>query len=330
MSTTEIPAVPYVFVVGCPRSGTTLLQRMLDAHPMLAVANDTHFIPQVIDKVGSGDETLLTPERIEFVRNYKRFARLGIDGQAVDRAAELATTYPEFVSALYAEMAQIHGKPLSGEKTPDYVRRIPLLHRLFPRARFVHIIRDGRDVALSTLQWAHEQKGPGRFKLWQNQPLAVCALWWAWQVDSGRRDGARIGTSQYLELHYEKLTAEPETQLRRISDFLNLPYASEMINFHEGKTREGANLSAKKAWIPATSGLRDWRKDFSFADQALFDTLSGSLLQDLGYDRSGETIDDDIAATAQSCLHWWQQEMVRRERKRSDRTVVQNLNAVSI
>jgi len=330
MSTAESSTSPYVFVVGCPRSGTTLLQRMLDAHPMLAVANDTHFIPQAVDKVRTGDENQLTPERIEFVRSYKRFSRLGIDGDAVDRAAGTAKTYPEFVSALYSEMAQVHGKPLAGEKTPDYVRRIPLLHRLFPDARFVHIIRDGRDVALSALQWAHDQKGPGRFELWKEQPLAVCALWWAWQVGSGHDEGVRIGSRHYLEVRYEDLTAEPEQQLQRISDFLELPYAPEMASFHEGKTRGGTNRSAKNAWLPATSGLRNWRKDLSIVDQALFDTLSGVFLQDLGYQRSSTAIGDDTIATAQHCLQWWQQEMDRRERKRSDETVAQSQNATGI
>ena len=317
MNATETPdsSPPYVFVVGCPRSGTTLLQRMLDAHPMLAVANDTHFIPQVISKVRTEDETLLTPERVEFVRSYKRFPRLGVDDDVVDQAAERSATYPEFVSELYTEMARAQGKPLSGEKTPDYVRCIPLLHRLFPDARFVHIIRDGRDVALSTLQWANEKKGPGRFELWQEQPLAVCALWWAWQVGSGRRDGARIGAEHYFELCYEDLTAEPETQLQLVSEFLDLPYATEMADFHVGKTREGTKLSAKKAWLPATSGLRDWRNDLSDADQALFDALSGPLLQDLGYPRHAETIDESITAIAQYCEKWWRQEMRRRETK---------------
>ena len=326
MSTDKIPDLPYVFVVGCPRSGTTLLQRMLDAHPMLAVANDTHFIPQAIEKVRAGDETLLSAERVEFVRNYKRTARLGIDLRAVDRAAAETNSYTEFVSALYAEMAKFHGKPLAGEKTPDYVRHIPLLHRLFPNARFVHIIRDGRDVALSTLQWAHEHKGPGRFDLWQDQPLAVCALWWAWQVGSGHQAGVQIGPRHYLELLYEDLTSEPETQLRRVSEFLDLPYAPEMVNFHAGKSRAGMNLSAKQAWLPATSGLRDWRKDLSTIDQALFDALSGTLLQDLGYQRHADAIDDDVALTAQRCQHWWQQEMLRRERKRSNRSVAKNQN----
>ena len=184
---------PYLFVVGCPRSGTTLLQRMLDHHPQLAVANDTHFIPRALEEVlaQSASEVvdqidpLLTGELVEWVLGYHRFPRLGLAEATVRRTAASSTTYRDFVSALYSEFGRLHGKPLAGEKTPDYVKRLPLLQALLPWVRTVHIIRDGRDVALSTLEWAREDKGPGKFALWREEPVAVCAFWWRWQVATG-------------------------------------------------------------------------------------------------------------------------------------------------
>src|SRR5690606_2697464 len=85
---------PALFVVGCPRSGTTLLQRMLDHHPQLAVANDTHFVPRCLEKHApqaielavTGDDISLTSELVEEVRTYHRFPRLGIGATAVDQA----------------------------------------------------------------------------------------------------------------------------------------------------------------------------------------------------------------------------------------------------
>src|SRR5262245_32654294 len=165
---------PYLFVVGCPRSGTTLLQRMLDAHPQLAVANDSHFIPRVFRKLDAAGDVPLTTEIIAAVENYHRFYRLGLSHELVERAAATAGTYSQFVAALYTEFAGMCGKQLGGEKTPDYVRHVTLLHRLFPQAKFIHIIRDGRDVMLSTLEWAKEDKGPGRLALWKEAPVAVC------------------------------------------------------------------------------------------------------------------------------------------------------------
>src|SRR5262245_43403593 len=163
---------PFLFVVGCPRSGTTLLQRMLDSHPQLAVANDTHFIPKVVQEFPDEIDPPLTEELVNRVREYHRFPRLELPEGAVERAATTARVFSEFVGGLYSEFAQARAKPFGGEKTPDYVRHLPRLRALFPRAKIIHIIRDGRDVALSTLEWANREKGPGRFDLWKTEPVA--------------------------------------------------------------------------------------------------------------------------------------------------------------
>jgi len=314
---------PYVFVVGCPRSGTTLLQRMLDNHPRLAVANDTHFIARCLEKharesipmVLRGEPLPLTAELAGAVRSYRRFSRLGVDDEQVQAAAQASSTYSEFVTALYSAFAARHGKPLGGEKTPDFVRRLPLLHALFPQARSVHIIRDGRDVALSAMDWANEKKGPGRMELWRTEPLAVAALWWRRQVSAGRESGGRLGAASYLELRYEELVADPETELCRITDFLGLPFSDRMPRFHDGKRKPGAGLSAKSAWLPATQGLRDWRSQMSERDTALFEALAGDLLDELGLERMHRTISASISALAETCTAAFEAEHGRREAK---------------
>lgn len=126
LSSTDDVACPYVFVVSCPRSGTTLLQRMLDHHPKLTVSNDTHFIPralektcrQLIDRIMEG-ESIEMDDSLKFTaQNYRRFVRMDLDTEAVDAAAAHSSTYREFVSALYAARGAKQGKRLSGEKTP--------------------------------------------------------------------------------------------------------------------------------------------------------------------------------------------------------------------
>ncbi len=306
---------PFLFVVGCPRSGTTLLQRMLDHHPHLAVANDTHFIPRAIAGVTEETDPLLTSEIIERVRSYRRFSRLGLPEVAVHEAAAKARTYSEFISGLYTAYGRPRGKPLAGEKTPDYVRYLPFLHDLFPWVKSIHIIRDGRDVALSTLEWARPDKGPGRFSLWQEEPVAVCALWWSWQVGTGRRDGTNLGTNRYYEVRYEDLVAQPEATLRDIVLFLGLPFAPEMLAYHQGKTRHQPDLSTKKQWLPPTPGLRDWRRQMEERDVALFEAIAGDLLSALGYERSIHTPSSEIAAVAERCQNWWGREMEQRRAK---------------
>ena len=108
---------------------------------------------------------------------------------------------------------------------------------LFPEARFVHIIRDGRNTALSALNWANENKGPGKWSLWKEDSLATCALWWRWQAGSGARDGYALGDRYYHRVKYEDLVAGPETSLKAIAGFLGIPDSEDMVNYHEGKTR---------------------------------------------------------------------------------------------
>lgn len=310
---------PYVFVVGSPRSGTTLLQRMLDAHPRLAVANDTHFIPKAIAGITDHDVPL-THDLVERVLDYHRFHRLGVDADLARSLAVGADTYVGFISALYSAFATSRGKSMGGEKTPDYVRCIPLLAGLFSWARFVHIVRDGRDVALSALEWANEGKGPGRFELWATEPIAVCALWWRRQVQPGVDAGVALGPARYTEVLYESLVAQPGSELQAVSSFLSLDYSPRMESFNEGRQVDdgGVVLDAKKAWLPATPGLRDWRSSMSERDVALFEALAGDTLSLFGYERMFAKIPADIQETAHRCTAFWNAEKrIKRDRSKT-------------
>ena len=241
---------PYLFVVGCPRSGTTLLQRMLDAHPDMAIANDTHFVTRAAKRVLREDPNpRLTPELVDAVLAYRRFYRMGLSEDRVRAAAQDCETKAQFVGRLYDLRGQDQGKPVSGEKTPDFCKQIPRLGALFPHAKFIHIVRDGRDTALSTLDWANEKKGPGKLGLWRDDPVGTCALWWRGQVSRGSRDGRRLADGRYHEIRYEDLVSDPEGRLKAISRFLEIPYSEQMSQFFVGKTRKQPGLSAKSAWM---------------------------------------------------------------------------------
>ena len=302
---------PFVFVVGCPRSGTTLLQRMLDNHPELAVAHDSHFIPLAIKNESVGVDPQLTPELVTWVTSYRRFHRLQLSEGDVAEAASRSTTYSEFVGALYTAYARAHGKRLAGEKTPDYVRYLPQLHALFPSARFIHIIRDGRDVALSVRDWAQGGKGPSRRALWDEEPIAVCALWWSRFVSTGFRDGAPLGRSAYREVLYERLVEAPVATLTELAEFLCLPDSPAMAAYHVGKTHQRSGRSSKSAWLPPTSGLRDWRSAMAPRDRALFELLAGEQLSALGYELSGDPVTEELAQVADRCRTWWETRALR-------------------
>jgi hypothetical protein len=303
---------PFVFIVGCPRSGTTLLQRMLTEHPQLAVSDDIRCIVETIEnvypelkkrRIARGHDPELKPEVADNLLKCKRFDTMRLSEGRVRELAARCTTYAALLSALYDQFAAVHGKPLAGEKTPDYVRRLPMLHGLFPQARFLHIIRDGRDVALSTLEWAaKKRKGPCHFRLWDEHPLATTALWWRWLVRAGRRDGALLGPLLYHEIRYEHLVSDSQAVLRDVCDFLGLPFAEEMLHYYQ---------KHKKRWpghrhrLPPTVGLRDWTTQMTHRDVELVQLLVGDLLSDLGYACPDTSPDGDIRATAEYCRHWW-------------------------
>lgn len=293
---------PFLFIVGCTRSGTTLLQRILDNHPQLAVVNDSHFAIQVIRRLKGPVDPVLTPELVDKVRTYPRFFRLGLSDETVYQAASQSESYSEFVSALYSEHGRLKGKPLSGEKSPGFVRHLLRLHALFPRVKTIHIIRDGRDVALSMAEWTLQGKGPAAsFELWQEEPTAVYALWWLKKVTAGLQSGRSLGPIKYREVRYEDLVATPENVLRSLTDFLNLSYTREMLDYHVGKTRIEPNLSTKQRWLPVTPGLRDWRTRMNERELELFEALAGDLLSDLGYQRAFPSVSRQIATVADYC-----------------------------
>jgi hypothetical protein len=278
---------PYVFIIGCPRSGTTLLRRMVDAHPEIAITPETHWIAKWFERRnGVSPEGLVAPELVPSLLAYKRFPRMGLDPADVrgliDDDAPLP--YTRFVTALFDLYGKQQGKAVVGDKTPSYVRRIPTLHALWPGARFVHLIRDGRDVALSTL--AREKSKLRAFRTWHEHPLATVAVWWDSRVRLGREDGSAIGPGLYHEIRYESLVASPAEECARLCDFLRIPYEDAMLRFHEGRERHDPGLNAKKAWRPVTAGLRDWRSQMPAKDVERFEAAAGSTLSGLEYERA--------------------------------------------
>ncbi len=297
---------PRVFVTGCTRSGTTLLQRMLDNHPDLVVSNDTHVIPRSVLSARPDPSAPMTMALADEVTRYKSFPKLDIDAHDVEDLATKARTFTEFVRLLFDELARRRGKPFAGEKDPEYVRRLARIGTLFPAVRFLHIVRDGRDVALSTLEWVTPRRFLGQLELWETEPVAVCALWWRRQVSAGRTGGRQLHGDRYLELLYEDLVAAPEESLRNVVRFLDLPFREEMLAFHRGRTSCTPGLSSKQQWLPPTPALRDWSSAMAEEDVVLFEALAGDLLGEFGYPVVSQAASTTIAERAQRCRAWWE------------------------
>jgi Sulfotransferase family len=284
-----VPTNPYVFIVGASRSGTTLLRRMIDAHPEIAITRETHWIVDVLKGDGAvSPEAPVSPALLSRLLATERFTRMGVDTAELERlvSGDSPPSYAQFVTAAFDQHGATHGKRLVGDKVPGYVTALPTLHALWPQARFVHMIRDGRDVCLSVLDWQRAGREVTRYSAWPEDPVSVTALWWERRVRLGREDSAALAPGLYEELRYEALVADPPGACRTLCEFLGVPFDERMLRFHEGRERDDPSLSAKKAWRPVTAGLRDWRTEMGEEDVERFEAAAGGLLDELGYERA--------------------------------------------
>jgi hypothetical protein len=280
-------------VVGVGRSGTTLLRLMLDAHPELAIPPETGFLLPLFER--SADLPALAPcELARLVTGFHTWGDFGLPAAGYER--ELLRLDPfslaDGVRLFYRLYARRHGKSRWGDKTPVYGRHLPAVRQLLPESRFVHLLRDGRDVALSLRSvWfapAHDITGLARY--------------WAEQVELSRAAGELLGG--YLEVRYEDLVTAPKPTLRSICRFLGLTYDRAMARPHEraperlreiqdqtlpdgqGRISREQRLAQHPNLLlpPDPRRLGRWRTEMTAAERSEFAGVAGPLLRQLGYE----------------------------------------------
>jgi hypothetical protein len=215
---------------------------------------------------------------------------------------------------VYAQHAERQGKHRYGDKTPLYVNVLPVLADAFPEARFVHIVRDGRNVALAYLQ------AP-----WGPMSLVEACVYWKHNVERGRRAGRKLGAERYREVSYERLTDDPEAVLGALCPFLELDFDPAMLRYFERTEEVMATIKNRHHHQglaqPVTRGVRDWRAQMEASDVRTFEALAGPLLEDLGYERAHPRPSLGVRAGAQV-------ERVKVEAERSTRRLAKERQRV--
>jgi sulfotransferase family protein len=265
-----------VIVLGVGRSGTTLLRVMLDRSSELAIPYESFFVLPLAHRHGR------RPRLDAFLDDVGRFPQLREWGATPDdvrtRLREGMTT-GEAIAAVFDVHAELRGKARWGDKTPLYMQHLPLLERLFPDAVWVHLVRDGRDAALSFLGLPEGFSG----RTWaQPRTVAQFAARWRVEIEAARRLGRDAG-NRYLELRYEDLVAEPERELRRVCEHASLPWEPGMLE-HVGKSEVARMPEHRNIAQPPTPGLRDWRSQMRPEDALAFEQVAGDVLRSAGYD----------------------------------------------
>src|SRR5262249_52804692 len=155
----------------------------------------TYWVPRKYrERLGLTRDGTVLPTLFPLLLDSPKFDRMGFDLADLERIARPGPTrYVDFVSRIFDEYAARREKPFAGDKTPGYVRRMPQLHELWPQARFVHIVRDPRDVCLSLLDWSSGERTAGQFGTWQLDPTVSAALYWRYSVALGVQYGRELG-----------------------------------------------------------------------------------------------------------------------------------------
>ena len=265
--------VPF-FIVGSARSGTTLLRLMLNAHREVAVPPESRFVTQFWRDAATVEvEPLLAA-----LAAHPRFIawELPIDAVRTELGNLATAAYSDFIRAVYRAYARKHGKIRWGDKTPRYVEHIPLLARLLPDARFIHLVRDGRNVALS---YADVPFGP--------KTVARAADLWARRVAAGIASGNSLAEGRYLQLKYETLVADPAGEAKAICDFLHLEFDPAVLDYAE---RSRAVLPRAAQFNPNVtskpiSEVRSWERAMPARHVEIFEAVAGAMLSRLGYSR---------------------------------------------
>jgi hypothetical protein len=296
--------LPFPFLVGCGRSGTTLLRAMLDTHPDLAVPPESHF---VVDLAGDGSY-----DRERFLAELyarDRFSLWELDRATLDAALRRTapSDYAGAVRATFACWAASQGKRRWADKTPGYVLHIGRLADLFPEAVFFHLIRDGRDVAASFLElgWAGT--------------IEEAASHWKLRVVRGQRAGAALAAGRYHELRYEDLVADPEPLLRRLCAAVDLEFSPQMLD-HRTRAAEVVRTTSHPSYHrhldqPIASDLRDWRRDLGDEDVLRFELIAGDLLGRLGYERTDRRPSTRLRVdVGQRLARWYAHRIMRKVR----------------
>lgn len=268
---------------------------MLDSHPHLAIPPETGFLA-AIRRFGLGLDTRKRLFRLltGFPPDTPNWKDFGVDAELF--RAELEKIEPfnlsEGIRAFYRIYAANHGKSRFGDKTPTYCCHIRRIENLLPEACWIHIIRDGRDVALSLREtWFAP-----------SQDIKELAAYWRKMVIGARRAGQH--SSSYMEVRYEDLIHDAQPVLQRICSRTQLDFDPAMLRYwehaperlKEHQQRQRANgevvvsreqrLHQQRLTMhpPQPDRIAVWRREMTVAEQADFRRSAGDLLEELGYD----------------------------------------------
>ena len=254
-----------VFVAGCGRSGTTLFKEVMNRHSRCASGPETSLygLPFSIDNIA---------------------VPWGIERAHLEAMQRSSRNLIAFADTFAKEFLAQEGKARWIEKTPNTVRVIEKVLTWYPKGKFIHVIRDGRDVVCSLRHHPRERVINGKIvRMNPNNPVSKSAQRWLNDTMHGL---AFRGHPRYMEIRYEDLVRDPEAGFRRVFEFIGEPFEPGVLDADTAAPkRPGQNLNNAAASSSISSrSVGRWTKDLSPAEQQDFVNIAGELLITLGYE----------------------------------------------
>lgn len=275
------PNEPF-FIVGSGRSGTTLLRMILASHSRLAIPPETYFLDPLLKRLSSS--RALAPVEVKravaIITEHVRWPDMGIatDDFTAEASALREPFLRDVVEIVYRTHLKQEGKLRWGDKTPAYIRIVPQLFEMYPGARFIHLLRDGRDVAKSfqSVGWY----GP---LLHRNMGEWLEAV----KLDARWRRGALANS--LLQVRYEDLVRDTEPTVRAICQFLGEAFEPQMLDWGDKVDRlvpqREMYIHEKLRRRPNPKDVERWRREMSLPDRLVAEAFMGRELGRAGYPR---------------------------------------------
>ncbi len=260
------------FVVGCGRSGTTLLKTILNAHPQITIPHETFFFNMIVPKGDS--DSMSRDQKIDRIVSRWWIKESGVSAQDLNHAlADKEASWKNLLIALLAAQASKKEVVCFGEKTVGHLQFSKQLLDTYPGCRIIQIIRDPRAVVASFRS----------AKVGSNFVAKIAADWQlAYEVDQELADSTR-----YLRVKFEDLILHSSSTAKEICQFLKLQYNPEMLQFHKradkGFSREQSHHENTTKEI-FTSGLNTWKNKLTKNSLGLIESRLGQPMNDLGYE----------------------------------------------
>lgn len=279
-----------IFVVGCPRSGTTWIQRLLATHPCVRTGQESDLFDLYI-----GPQLRTWRQELKVDSSGRGGVGLGCYFTDTDFSKVLRTY---MLGLLEPMVGGLQPRELFVEKTPSHVLFAPEIHALLPRARFVHVLRDARDTVASLLS---ASRGWGR--AWAPRRASQAAATWVSHVEAGRQAQRLLPTNQFFELRYEQLHADGPRMLRDLVDGLGLSWTDAEVRAALERNSPEAARAGQGTPIPlggefGGAGERvvrepegfirqaragTWRKDLTLVDKLAVWRVAHTTMAQVGY-----------------------------------------------